>query len=157
MTQTPASGPAGPLTVPPMSSLSMATVEAVALGSPPLPPHAASNVARHETVNGRGMVRMLVPPKLWIGRKIAPAFAALPPSLAVAAQGSLEHPLSTPAQVMQARGWREFSGPAYPVAIRRSGGVAMVSRVFYGLLLACGIAAPAHAHHSFSAEFEADK
>ena len=33
----------------------------------------------------------------------------------------------------------------------------MVSRVYYALLLACGIAAPAHAHHSFSAEFEADK
>ena len=33
----------------------------------------------------------------------------------------------------------------------------MVSRVFYVLLLACGIAAPAHAHHSFSAEFEPDK
>src|SRR5262245_59471237 len=33
----------------------------------------------------------------------------------------------------------------------------MVSRVFYALLMACGIAAPAHAHHSFSAEFEPDK
>ena len=33
----------------------------------------------------------------------------------------------------------------------------MVSRVIYVLLLACGITAPGHAHHSFSAEFEADK
>src|SRR5689334_17235297 len=65
MTHTPASGPAGPVTVPPMSSLSMAIDEAVAVApvSPPPEPQAANNVARHETVNGRGMVRMLVPPR----------------------------------------------------------------------------------------------
>jgi hypothetical protein len=33
----------------------------------------------------------------------------------------------------------------------------MVWRIFAGLLVACGMAAPAHAHHSFAAEFEADK
>src|SRR5688572_5179326 len=70
MTQTPASGPAGPPTVPPMSLSSIATAaEAVVLGSLP-PPQAANNVARHESVNGRGMVRMLVPPVAFgFGRK----------------------------------------------------------------------------------------
>ena len=33
----------------------------------------------------------------------------------------------------------------------------MVWRVLGGVLVACGMAVPAHAHHSFAAEFEADK
>ena len=33
----------------------------------------------------------------------------------------------------------------------------MTWRVLGGLLVACGIAAPALAHHSFAAEFDADK
>jgi len=38
-----------------------------------------------------------------------------------------------------------------------TGGVGMVWRILGGLLAACGMAVPAHAHHSFAAEFEADK
>src|SRR5262245_57801055 len=36
-------------------------------------------------------------------------------------------------------------------------GVGMPWRIVGGLLVACGMAAPAYAHHSFSAEFEPDK
>src|SRR5262245_59055544 len=48
-------------------------------------------------------------------------------------------------------------GPVVSCSDSTAWGVAMVLRVSYLLLLACVIAAPAHAHHSFSAEFEPDK
>src|SRR5688572_13018462 len=137
MTQTPASGPAELRTTPPMSSLSRATVCAV-----PMPAPLANKVARHDAVNGGRMVRMVNPPE----------------SFRSAALGSLEAPLSMPLPLMQApRMARILKAGVSCSGSSRSGGPVMMWRVLAGLLVACGTAAPALAHHSFAAEFEADK